>query len=123
VRCKTTPCSGSPDGNIGAGVHLKIARMLSDYSLYRACYGRYRGVLYQHFSTFLYHAPLYTFIFYYFLTFMVSIPIFSNNIVVFYSDIFQQLGRFISTFFNFFIPRLILGQPNYSSKSSSSPFR
>lgn len=32
---------------------------------------------------------------------MVSIPIFSNNIVVFYSNIFQQLGHFISTFFKF----------------------
>lgn len=49
MRYKTTPCSGSPDGNKGAGVHLKIARVLSDYSLYKACYGRYRGVLYQPF--------------------------------------------------------------------------
>ncbi len=32
---------------------------------------------------------------------MIFIPIFSNNIAVFYTDIFQQLGHFISTFFNF----------------------
>ena len=32
---------------------------------------------------------------------MIFIPIFSNNIVVFYSNIFQQLGHFISTFFKF----------------------
>ena len=38
---------------MGAGVHLKIARVLSDYSLFKTLYGRFRGVLYQHSPTFL----------------------------------------------------------------------
>ena len=87
----------------GGGVFKNSPSILSDYSLFRALYVRYKGVLQQHFSTFLHHTPLYTFIFQYFLTFMVSIPIFSNNIVVFLYQHFPTIRAFYIKFFHVFV--------------------